>query len=313
MAGFATHITVSTTVGVGYGWWLHAQYGLPWTSASVAGGLCSLAGMLPDLDSDNGIPARETISFTAAIVPMLLVRRLQRFGFTLEQMILFGAPVYAAIRFGLGTLFKEFTVHRGMFHSIPAMLIAGLLTFLISDSEGTDVRVLKGIAVSLGYLSHLVLDEIWSVEVGMTGTRLKKSSGTALKFFGRQASANAMCWGLLLLIGFVAFQDSGLSGVPSGMPPQLAAPARPPQWPRSLDPGRQSPERPQRPDFRPVPDPQEQVYDNTALPRDDAFEPLPDWPPRRNAPLPAISERGVITPRIPRDQARFDRYDTREQ
>ena len=302
MAGFTTHISVSTAVGIGYGWWLHSQYGLPWTTASVAGGLCSLAGMLPDLDSDSGIPARETICFTAAVIPMLLVTRLQRYGVTLEQMILFGAPLYAVIRFGLGTLFKEFTVHRGMFHSIPAMLIAGLVTFLLADNSGTDVRVLKGVAVSLGYLSHLILDEIWSVEVTVAGTRLKKSSGTALKFFGKQASANTMCWGLLLLIGFTAFQDSGLSAWNAGRAPQLAQPARPPI--------RRLPQRPLG-EPAPVPDPGTPPH---PFAHQDAFEPLPDFPVRRFAPSPAMStDRGVITPRIYRDQAREVQYESLER
>ena len=37
--------------------------------------------------------------------------------------------------------------------------------------------------MTLGYLSHLVLDEIWSVE-WTHGLHLKNSFGTALKFFG---------------------------------------------------------------------------------------------------------------------------------
>lgn len=288
MAGFTTHISVSTAIGVGYGWWVHSQYELPWTTAAVAGGLCSLAGMLPDLDSDSGIPARESICFTAAIVPMLMMNRLQHLGLTYEQMILAGAPLYIFIRFGLGTLLKEFTVHRGMFHSIPAMLLAGFLTFLISDSATTTIRLLKGVAVSLGYLSHLVLDEIWSIEVSTAGSRLKSSSGTALKFFGKNAAANAMCWGLLILVGFGSFQDLGLAGVNPGTAPQLASPVSP-----------------VRPPAQPL---VQQPPLLTRPPVDDAFEPLPEWP-RPNRPLPAISERGVITPRQPLDQAGRSPYE----
>ncbi|MBI1344797.1 metal-dependent hydrolase [bacterium] len=211
MAGFHTHITVSSAVGAGYAWWVHTQFGLPWSTSAVAGGLCSIAGILPDLDSDSGIPARETIGFTAAVVPLLLMHRFQKYGLTLEQMLLAGVPVYIFIRFGLGTLLKEFTIHRGMFHSIPAMLLSGMTTFLISDSGGLQTRALKGIAVSLGYLSHLVLDEIWSVEVNLTGSRLKSSSGTALKFFSKNAAANAMCWGLMILAAFAVYEENGLA------------------------------------------------------------------------------------------------------
>jgi membrane-bound metal-dependent hydrolase YbcI (DUF457 family) len=208
MAGFQTHITVSTTLGAGYAWWIHSQYDVPWPTAAVAGGLCSIAGMLPDLDSDSGVPARETISFAAAVVPMLLFHRLHDHGISTEQMLLIGAPVYLFIRFVIGPMVKSITIHRGMFHSVPAMFIAGMITYLLSDSSPTALRVLKAAATSLGYLSHLILDEIWSVEVSLTGSRLKSSSGTAVKFFGPVASANVTCYGLLLLLGFVITQDN---------------------------------------------------------------------------------------------------------
>ncbi|HUQ69441.1 MAG TPA: metal-dependent hydrolase [Planctomycetaceae bacterium] len=208
MAGFQTHITVSSTLGAGYAWWIHSQYGIAWPTAAVAGGLCSIAGMLPDLDSDSGVPARETIGFAAAVVPMLLFNRLHHHGISTEQMLIVGAPIYLFIRFVIGSLLKSVTVHRGMFHSIPAMFIAGMITYLLSDSSPTTLRVLKAVATSLGFLSHLVLDEIWSVEVSITGSRLKSSSGTAVKFFGQNASANAMCYGLALLLGYVITQDS---------------------------------------------------------------------------------------------------------
>lgn len=290
MAGFQTHISVSTAVGVGYGWWVHSQFGLPWTTAAVAGGLCSLAGMLPDLDSDNGVPARETMTFTAAIVPMLLMHRFQRYGMSIEQMILAGVPIYFLIRFGVGALLKQFTVHRGMFHSIPAMGLAGMLTFLISDSGTVTIRALKGIAVSLGFLSHLVLDEIWSVEVSLTGSRLKSSSGTAVKFFGNNAAANAMCWGLFLFAGFGVLQDEDVLAVhsPSGI--QLAAPPSKPMQ-------RGAPEQ-----FMP-PQPPVSVGD---------FEPLPEFLPPRQPP-PAITDQGRIIPNKSANQARSYRRGSYER
>src|SRR5512145_1225699 len=73
MAGFRMHVTTSALLGCGYAAGGHAAYGVPLDTALVAGAMCGLAGMLPDLDSDNGVPLRETMAFTAAIVPMLLV------------------------------------------------------------------------------------------------------------------------------------------------------------------------------------------------------------------------------------------------
>ena len=61
-------------------------------------------------------------------------------------------------------------------------------------------RVLMAVAVGIGFLSHLVLDELYSVQWDGTRVRLKSSSGTALKFFGTEAIPNGTTLALLLLL-----------------------------------------------------------------------------------------------------------------
>src|SRR5690242_20553153 len=107
MAGFRTHITVSTACGVAYGWYGAAEMGLPMPTCLLAGGLCSVSGMLPDLDSDSGVPARETKNFAAAVIPMLAFHRLHLHGLSVEEMVLAGAPLYLFIRFGLGSILNR--------------------------------------------------------------------------------------------------------------------------------------------------------------------------------------------------------------
>lgn len=207
MPGFHTHITVSTAVGIGYAVWGGTQYDLPLSTCALAGGLCSIAGIMPDLDSDSGVPSRETIGFAAAITPMLVFNKLQVYGLTIEQMVLFGAPMYLVIRYVLGTIFKSANVHRGMFHSIPAAVIAGLIAYLVCDSGAHLVHNYKAFAVFLGYMVHLFLDEIWSLDV--QNGRVKKSFGTALKFFGDKPSATMMTYCLMvLLLMFAANEQS---------------------------------------------------------------------------------------------------------
>ncbi len=67
MADFNTHISLSTAAGAFYGVGGY-QAGLPWESCVIGGSLCSVSGMLPDLDSDSGIPLREAkdVPHTAA-------------------------------------------------------------------------------------------------------------------------------------------------------------------------------------------------------------------------------------------------------
>jgi hypothetical protein len=207
MAGFKTHITVSTLLGAGYGTAAYMLYDIPAPSCILAGGLCGVSGMLPDLDSGPGVPLRESVAFAAAVVPMLLLHRLQLLGLSYESIILAGAGVYLLIRFGLGRLLDHFTIHRGMFHSIPAVLIAGELFFLLATNNEVHVRLFKAGAVMLGYLSHLVLDEIYSFQLSGRGVRLKSSFGTALKLFGRAWWPNLSAFAKLGLLTFLVFQD----------------------------------------------------------------------------------------------------------
>ncbi|QDU98450.1 metal-dependent hydrolase [Lignipirellula cremea] len=226
MADFKTHITTSTLLGVGYGAVGVLFWEMSLDHAMVAAGLCSVSGMLPDLDSDSGVPVRETTAFSAAVVPMLMLERFQDLALTREQMVLAAGLMYIAVRFGVAEVFKRYTVHRGMWHSIPAMMSVGLLAFLICSSHDFNVRVYKSAAVVLGFLSHLVLDELWSVDLqGRAIPRLKKSSGTALKFFSKSSWANISTYGKLSLLMLLVAGDPIMMdryGYPETVAPRAA-------------------------------------------------------------------------------------------
>ncbi len=221
MANFKTHITVSTAAGIGYGAVAYAYFDAPIPSCLLAGGLCSVSGMLPDIDSDSGVPLRESLAFAAAVVPMMLAHRVMHFGLASESLVLCGAAVYLLIRFGAAKLLKLYTVHRGMFHSIPAALIFGELAFLLSS--GSDaMRAYKAGAVVLGYLSHLVLDELYSFQVKGSRIRLKSSFGTALKMVGTGWLPNLSTYAKLALLTYLTLQEPQFL-----RPPQIDANSRP--------------------------------------------------------------------------------------
>jgi len=206
MAGFQTHIAVSTVTGIGYGVWGY-QCGAPLPACVLAGGLCSVSGMLPDLDSDSGRPVQEISCFAAAVIPLLMLERFKELGWSHETMALVGAGLYAAIRFGTAEIFRRYTVHRGMWHSLPACLACGLLAFIVVSGPDLAIRLFKAAAVSLGFLTHLVLDEIWSFQLRSGKLNVKKSFGTALKVFGRDHTANLTMSGLLAVLAFIAVGD----------------------------------------------------------------------------------------------------------
>jgi hypothetical protein len=221
MAGFKTHITVSSLLGVGYGGAAYWMYGAPWPACVLAGGLCSVSGMLPDIDSDSGRPLHESIAFAAAVVPMMLLHRFQHMGLSHEMMILAAAGIYLLIRFGVAWLLKHYTVHRGMFHSLPAAAVFGEIAFLLSSGDDVRLRVYKAGAVVLGYLSHLVLDEIYSVQWRHGRPRLKNSFGTALKLFGQSGWANLSVYlKLAILTAAILFEPQWPQTIAqSGTPP----------------------------------------------------------------------------------------------
>lgn len=210
MADFKSHITGSTIVGIGYGYWGVASQGFSVESGILASGLCAVSGMLPDLDSDSGIPLRETSMFIAAVMPMLMIHRFRDLGLSHEAMAVAAMLVYIGVRFVAVEFFKRYTVHRGMWHSIPAAISAGLIAYLAMPSQTESARVYKSMAVVLGFVVHLTMDEIWSVEI-RGGFRLKKSSGTALKFFSDKTLANVSVYGKLILLMYLAWGDGGIA------------------------------------------------------------------------------------------------------
>ena len=175
MANFRTHISTSAILGVGYGAVGHTVYGMPLTSSVLSAGLCAVAGMLPDVDADRGHSLSEIMAFLAAVVPLFLLDRAQHLGYRDETLVVLGALVYVLIRFGLANLIRHFTVHRGMWHSIPAALIAGLVTFWLCDCPVRRVQIYKAAAVVTGYVWHLVLDEIYAVDTSGYKPRVKRS------------------------------------------------------------------------------------------------------------------------------------------
>ena len=196
-------------VGAAYGYWGVTQQSMSLETALLATGLCSVSGMLPDLDSDSGIPLRETSMFVAAVAPMLMIDRFQDLGLSHESMALGALMVYLLVRFVLVEIFRRHTVHRGMWHSLPAAGIAGVGAYLLMPCPAESIRVYKTLAVVLGFLTHLMMDEIWSIDFARL--RLKRSFGTALKFFGNDWTSNIVVYAQLAGLMYLAWGDHDIA------------------------------------------------------------------------------------------------------
>src|SRR5947209_20539202 len=98
MASFYGHISTSTTLGVVVGAAGLYYFHYDWGTACLAAGLTAIGGMLPDLDSDSGIPVRELFGLAGLFVPLLLWHRLARLDLTPEQILVIMAATYLVVR-----------------------------------------------------------------------------------------------------------------------------------------------------------------------------------------------------------------------
>jgi membrane-bound metal-dependent hydrolase YbcI (DUF457 family) len=219
MASYRGHLMFSSLLGGVYGSAAIIYWDADWGKALLGAGLTTIGGLLPDLDSDSGVPVRELFGAAACIVPFFLFRRFQRLGLPEEQTLVLLGGLYLFIRYILSAIFKRWTVHRGMFHSLPAMLIAGLVVFLGYTSPDRNLRVYLAGGVMLGFFSHLILDEIYSVDfMGMT-LRLNKYAGSAVKLFSPSWPATLTCYTILGVLLYLGWQEwPGLGSLPQKAP-----------------------------------------------------------------------------------------------
>ena len=202
MANFPTHISTSAVLGAAYGTTAHVVYGMPLPSCLLSAGLFTIGGVLPDVDSDNAVILRELIAFVSAVIPFLLLDHFRSLGWPQESIVVASGLLYIMIRFGVGEIIRRLTVHRGMWHSVPTALIVGSVIYLLCACPDWHIRMLKTASIVVGFLWHLILDEIYAVESGSRGVRIKRSFGTAFKFFGSNPMANV--WAYTNLAGMIA-------------------------------------------------------------------------------------------------------------
>ncbi|MDX2202597.1 MAG: metal-dependent hydrolase, partial [Hyphomicrobiaceae bacterium] len=102
--------------------------------------------------------------------------------YSVVEMLVMWLGTLIAVRYGARPFFYHMSYHRGIWHSLVAGLFCAFATaviykYLLGRHEG--VAWLAAGFMLVGFLTHLILDEIYSVDV--MDTRIKSSFGTALK------------------------------------------------------------------------------------------------------------------------------------
>ena len=205
MAGFKTHITYGALTGALLS---TISYTNDWSKelyVLVIIFFSSVVGsFLPDLDSDTGIPFRivfGTISIIGSSIAFVYV--FNNYSNRTEYLILIPILTFILIRYVLGFIFKKFTHHRGIYHSVPAMLIAFMLSIYIVDKFELELldKFLISVSVSAGFLSHLILDELYA-STSFLGIPYKtnRAFGSALEFISKSKSSTIMAYCVLTFL-----------------------------------------------------------------------------------------------------------------
>lgn len=139
------------------------------------------AGVLPDIDLERSHASRALFTALAALAALAwLFANVERH--SVVELWAAALAIALLVRWPLMGLFHRVAVHRGALHSLAAALMWGTLaTAGASHGLGREPEIawMIGAFATFGYLVHLAMDEIWSVD--FSGARIKRSFGTALK------------------------------------------------------------------------------------------------------------------------------------
>ena len=209
MAGFKTHLFGGMVGGGVLALTGYVQGHVDLKEAGAVAMLGTLGGLLPDLDSDTGKPLKLLFQLLSLLIPMSLYYLFKPF-FAGEVTItlLFFVISYLTIQYLLCPLIKKLTVHRGIMHSIPFALLCGQVTFLFFFKIPHRVAFYYALAVFLGALIHLVLDEYYAISFKRFVPHLGRFSGTALAFYSSSLWTTLFVYLLIFATGYLILGGS---------------------------------------------------------------------------------------------------------
>ena len=185
MASFEQHInTAVVTTGMTVVP-LHSAGLLDMNQSLVALSLGIFGTMLPDLDSNHSKPTQIVFKMSSIFLPLIVLLSIPNV-LPIIYIIAIWIVSSVILHYVFFKIFLSITSHRGLFHSIPMGIFFAQATILlfynILELERT-FSLLAGFFIFFGFITHLVLDEIFSINV--LGMELKRSFGSALKIYAK--------------------------------------------------------------------------------------------------------------------------------
>ena len=217
MANFTTHIGVGTVVaGALATLTLAADAVAPenLVAVTMAG---VLGSVLPDIDLKDSRPSRAMFAGLGVFFSFAVLFNVAT-QFSIAELWILWLGTLVFVRYGLHMVFHRLSVHRGIWHSLLAGVFCSVATAVVyyhvlGRHEG--VAWLAAGFMMIGYLTHLALDEIYSVDV--MDTRIKASFGTALKLIDTRhwAASAAMAAATIAVVALAPPTTTFVDGIGS--------------------------------------------------------------------------------------------------
>jgi len=146
-----------------------------------------IGSIFPDIDLTTSKPARYMRNFVFLISSsfsfLFIINNKEKFFEIFSPISLFLSIIFSL--FFIFLLGKSM-IHRGIIHSIPisflfSIFIFEFFNFINVNYESNFNSFFISFLFSIGFLTHLLLDEIYSVDI--RNKRIKSSFGSALKLF----------------------------------------------------------------------------------------------------------------------------------
>ncbi|MBF0153273.1 MAG: metal-dependent hydrolase [Magnetococcales bacterium] len=195
MANFRVHFHAAAVTGGVAATSLLVAGALGWGETLACFAATLIGGLLPDLDADNSTPLGIAFGALALCFSFLLMFS-QADRFSVVELLVMWMAGYVFVKQGVLRLFARATVHRGIFHSVPALFFFVYFTVLLVwglYGASRSTAWLVGTFIGLGVFVHLLLDELYALSL-FHPLSMTHSLGSALKLYARDWLATGLMY-----------------------------------------------------------------------------------------------------------------------
>lgn len=158
----------------------------------------TIGSIMPDIDLEGSKQSRTVFGGFGIFFAFIALFHYSQF-LSIAELCMLWLAIFISIRYFIWRLFHELTVHRGLFHSLLANIffgVTGAAIFYNLLEKSDTVAWMGGAIIFIGALTHLILDELYSID--FAGNRVKRSFGTALKLFDYKKPTSAVLMTVVL-------------------------------------------------------------------------------------------------------------------